>query len=104
MNADEQDIIKRLQAWRVAPPPEHLADTIFRNAVRHTQQKPRIAALVAALEAAFTHWHYGLAYKLACLALCAALGLSLGESTLPQEDELSFVAAIAFDDEPGDDL
>lgn len=103
MNDNEQDIIDRLNVWKVDVPPAALADSIYRHAVQQPQQRSWFLSLGQTLETAFTQWQYGLSYKLACLALCAALGLSSGEVTPPQEDELSLAAEFAFADTVGDE-
>lgn len=98
MNDNEQELIQRLGAWKVESPSASLADNICRHALQLPQRRSWIFRIAQSLEAAFTQWHYGLSYKLACLALCAALGLSSGEVTPPQEDDLSLVTELAFVD------
>lgn len=104
MSDNEKDFIKRLGVWKVDAPSDALADAISRHAMQQPQQRSWLYGMAQTLEAAFTRWEYGLTYKLACLALCAALGLSNGEVTPPQEDELSLAVEFAFDDELGDEL
>ncbi len=101
---NDNELIQKLGLWKVEAPPAALADNIFRHAVQQKQQRSWFASIGPALEAAFTQWHYGLSYKLACLALCAALGLSSGEVTPPQEDELSLAAELAFNADLENDL
>lgn len=101
MNDDE--LIQKLSVWKVEAPPAALADNIYRHAMQQKQQRSWGISALQTLEAAFTQWHYGLSYKLACLAVCAALGLSSGGIAPPQEDEISLAAEFAFAEPLGDE-
>lgn len=101
MNKDEQEFIKKLQKWQVDSPPAYLADNIVHYATKQAQYQPWAVRVAKSLETAFTQWSYGLSYKLASLAIFAALGFSGGIFTVSdeQDDILSQATSIALGDE-----
>ncbi|HVO47886.1 MAG TPA: hypothetical protein VMT29_16300 [Steroidobacteraceae bacterium] len=98
---EKEDGLKaKLAAWRAVPPPVDLAARIAQRATALPQRKPWGTRILAAAERALTEWRYGLVYKLATLALCAAFGFAAGTYRAESVD----IVALAFGAGAGESL
>jgi hypothetical protein len=80
---NDDDLKDRMKAWKIQDPPDYLSSRIAAHAVRHQQVIPLAVSIARALDAAFSDWSYGLAYKLASVVLISGIGLTLGLSSPP---------------------
>jgi hypothetical protein len=97
MQRETDELERRLRAWRLDSPPEDLARRIVAVASREPQWQPRRARLQRWLGRALTEWHYGLAFKAGALALCALIGLVVGQlqNTAPDTEPDYIAVALA---------
>lgn len=84
----KDDLKIRLKRWQIEEPSADLANRIATHALQHKQIIPFSIRLSRALEAALTDWTYGLAYKMASIALIACIGVTIGLAS-PQPESLS---------------
>jgi hypothetical protein len=101
MHEDESDLIKRLQAWQVKPPPADLAQRIAAEASRHAQQRTLGHRLAESLERLLTEWGYGLPVKAGALAVCVIVGFTVGQLHDSNAGAELDVVAIAFGQQDG---
>jgi hypothetical protein len=101
MHEDESDLIKRLQAWQVKPPPADVARCIAAEASRHVQQRSLGQRVGVTLERMLTEWRYGLAVKAGALAVCVIVGFAVGQLHNSSVGAELDVVAIAFGQQDG---
>lgn len=94
---DDNDLQQQLKTWTLPPHSQDLAQRISARATALPQRLPTALRLQRWLMMAFSDWRAELPYKLAGLAICAALGFAAGLNFPDQTDvelsELAFGAA-----------
>lgn len=101
MHEDDNDLIERLQSWRLQPPTADLARQIAAAASVHAQRRPFTRRLAESIERLLTEWRYGLAVKAGALAVCVIVGFAVGQlHDNHGADELD-VVAVAFGQQDG---
>ena len=94
MTPEEQNLLQRLQSWKVDSPPSGLAERITARATAHPQERQLWCRVQSFVENFFSDLYYGFSYKVAGLALVGVLGFAWGVTDGAADDSSTVDPAV----------